>query len=305
MKTEKFIEDAISIHNNKYNYSLVEYINCKTKVDIICKIHGTFQQRASHHMDGRGCVKCSDNRLCDSTFIERSNNIHNNKYDYSLVEYINYDTKVDIICKTHGTFQQTPNKHLSGKGCLKCGYLIVRNSKYPISSVEYQNDVISRVNNIHNNKYDYSLVKYINCKTRVDIICNIHGIFKQSMNSHLSGKGCPLCKSSSGEMKIVNVLNKIDIEYLTEYSFKDLINPRSNYKLRFDFYLPRYNMCIEYDGKQHFETIKYFGGDVAFNNRRYLDKIKDKYCNDNDIILLRIPYWDFNDIEKIIKDNVK
>lgn len=124
-RTQNFLSKAKSIHKDKYDYSLVNYTNNKTKVKIICPIHGCFDQIPHHHINGNNCPKCSiqTRKLKRSTppdiFIQQSNIKHNNKFDYSLIEYINNRTKIKIICPIHGIFDQTPNDHLHG-GCLKC-----------------------------------------------------------------------------------------------------------------------------------------------------------------------------------------
>lgn len=119
--TLEFIEESIKIHDDKYDYSKVEYFNSSTKVEIICKKHGVFSQRPNDHLSGQCCPKCIGNHKKDTkSFINDSVNIHGDKYDYSDVEYINARTKVKIICPIHGKFWQRPNGHLSGQGCLKC-----------------------------------------------------------------------------------------------------------------------------------------------------------------------------------------
>ena len=128
LTTDEFIKKAREVHGDKYDYSKVEYINKRTKVCIICPIHGEFYQLAGDHMLGHGCRKCGSDKVADVcrydkiTFIEKANEIHNHKYDYSKVEYINYHTKVCIICPKHGEFWQTPANHIfgSGKGCPQC-----------------------------------------------------------------------------------------------------------------------------------------------------------------------------------------
>lgn len=117
---EKFIEISNNIHNFKYKYN-DKYINIKTKISIVCKEHGEFKQRPDSHMKGSGCNKCIGLSMDKSLFIEKANSIHNKIYDYSLTDYINTRTKISIICKEHGEFKQTPNKHLVGRGCPKCG----------------------------------------------------------------------------------------------------------------------------------------------------------------------------------------
>lgn len=122
-------------------------------------------------------------------FIIEANNIHNYKYDYSLVHYVNNNTKVKIICKKHGEFLQKPSKHINEKqGCRKCFFERVQELQRKTPE-QFANEA----NIIHKNKYDYSLVKYVNNKTNVIIICPIHGQFLQSPDNHLVGKGCKYC----------------------------------------------------------------------------------------------------------------
>jgi very-short-patch-repair endonuclease len=274
--TEEFIKEAKIIHGDKYDYSISKYINKRTKIKYICPKHGIIEQIPYNHTKGHGCYKCFNNgKNTKEIFIEKSNKIHNNKYDYSLVMYKNAHKKIKIICKEHGIFKQRPNDHLSGYGCIKCSGRYRKNDEFIVNS-----------NIIHNNKYDYSLIKYKNNKTKVKIICPIHGVFKQRPDNHLHN-GCPNCKESTNEKIIRLYLKENNIKYLTQKTFVDCKNI---FKLPFDFYLPDYNTCIEYDGKQHYEPINYFGGLKTFKKIQHRDKIKDKYCKENNICLLRIKY---------------
>lgn len=115
-KTKVFIRKALKVHGNWYDYSKVEYKGSRTKVTIICPIHKDFEQTPTNHLNDKGCNKCGNlNRgkyhvLTTQTFIERSKSIHNNKYDYSKVNYINNRTKICIICPEHGEFWQKANE---------------------------------------------------------------------------------------------------------------------------------------------------------------------------------------------------
>ncbi len=121
LNTELFIKKSVEIHGDRYDYSLTKYINGKN-VDIICKIHGLFNQNHSSHLRGKGCSECVGLlRLNNDIFIKRSEQIHGDKYDYSLVDIKNSKNKILIICKIHGNFIQSPHKHLIGRGCVKCG----------------------------------------------------------------------------------------------------------------------------------------------------------------------------------------
>ena len=282
--TEQFIEESKNIHGDKYDYSLVNYINNKTKIKIICPIHGVFEQRADSHKK-YGCKKCSyeQKKLKYNDFLIKSNKYHNNKYSYNKDTYLNINTKMEIICPIHGVFEQSPKNHLY-RGCKKCKNNKIGNIKRKILI-----DFILECNLIHNNKYDYSLVNYINNKTKIKIICPEHGVFEQRPDDHTRGIGCPICNESTGEKEIRNLLNNNNIDFDKEKTFK---NCKYKRQLPFDFYLPDYNTCIEFDGIQHFKSINFFGGKKEFKNQQKKDKIKNQFCKNNNINLIRIKYTD-------------
>lgn len=282
MNTKIFIEKANMIHSFKYDYSLVNYQKSTIKVKIICPDHGIFEQEPSMHVSKKqGCPKCAGTqRMTREIFIEKANKIHSNEYDYSLVEYINNKTKVKIICKEHGIFESRPDNHLNKKsGCPKCANNILYTKK----------DFVDRCNLLHNNKYDYSLVEYRTAHFKIKIICPEHGIFEQMAMSHLRGIGCPICSESKGEKLLSNLLDSLSIKYVREKIFESC-----KYKnfLPFDFYLPEMNICIEYDGSQHYEPFEHFGGENGFEERKIKDQIKNEYCKNNTIKLIRIRYDD-------------
>jgi hypothetical protein len=128
-------------------------------------------------------------------------------------------------------------------------------------------------------------------------ICNYEWI--AVINNRNRGKGCPKCNESKGESKIKQYLENKNIKYESQYRFILCKNIRP---LPFDLYLSKYNVCIEFDSELHYKSIDYFGGELAFKKRQQNDKIKTKYCQDNNILLLRIPYWEFNNIEKILDE---
>lgn len=240
LTTEIFTEKANIIHNNLYNYSLVNYVNYSTKVEIICKLHSSFLQRPNDHLGGAGCPECSGHkRIITDSFIEKAILKHNNKYDYSLSKFTTSKEKVKIICKRHGIFEQIAHNHLMGSTCYKCAKEI---STIKISS--NTNDFIKRAIIIHNNKYDYSKVNYINNHTKIIIICPIHNEFNQQPNSHLAGQGCSKCKG--------NCISKIEVQWLDflnipqEYRQKSItINSK---KYRIDAFNPITNTVYEFYG---------------------------------------------------------
>ena len=282
LNTEQFIERAKKVHGNKYDYSKTEYINSSTKVCIICPIHGEFWQRPTEHLRGRGCKKCGDlsvgiknSRITTDEFIERAKKIHGDKYDYSKTEYISPRKKICIIDKEFGEFWMMPYAHLNGQGCpSRRGEKISKaNSK---SKKKFIEDAIQ----IHGDKYDYSKVEYKGAFEKVCIICPKHGEFWQRPTEHLSGCGCPICKSSHLEMEIKNWLDNNNVEYVYQYRNK-IFGLQS-----LDFYLPKYNIAIECQGEQHFRPVKYFGGIKEYNKVKKLDKIKKEICDNNNIKLI-------------------
>lgn len=231
-------------------------------------------------------------------FIDKSNQVHNFKYDYSLVDYINNTIKVTIICPTHGKFEQVASSHLRGYDCKSCG-----NIKKNIKNSSTHDQFIEKAIKIHGNKYDYSKTKYTDSRIKVIIICKIHDEFLQKPNTHLNGYGCSKCNSSRGEDKIRNWLTSNNFKFEEQKIF-------SSYH-RFDFYLPKFNLCIEYDGMQHFKPTS-FGSDQSMETKlknlqviQQRDKVKNEYCLNNNISLLRIPYTKLKNIEPILYKELK
>ena len=295
---DQFIKKSIIIHNGKYDYSMVEYINTNTKVSIICSKHGVFKQTPKNHINNHGCPKCAleykSYKLREDIFyfISKSNKIHLNKYSYEKSFYKNNKTKLIVTCPFHGEFIITPIHHYRGHGCKKCTNQHRRSTK----------EFILECNKIHNNKYNYSESKFISLKNSVDIICNSHGNFKQQAGHHLRGHGCPGCSTSNGEKFIKKWLDNCGIKYITQSRFNDCLSLKGR-KLKFDFFIPNLNLCIEFDGKQHFEPLEFFGGEKTFKILKENDSIKNIYCEKNNISLIRIKYNE--DIEQVLKQKIK
>lgn len=281
--TEDFIEKASKIHHNKYDYSKVNYTGGRNKVLIICPEHGEFEQIASIHLKGCGCVKCNmkfknqnynfTHNITTELFIARSKENHLIKYDYSKVKYTKGPEKVCIICPEHGEFYQGAGYHMHGGNCPKC-----------VGGVRITGDeFISKATVVHNGKYDYSKVKYKNTASKVCIICPEHGEFFQRPNSHLFGAGCPTCPESNleGEVRQFLIRNKINFEQ--EKSFSWL---RRKKKLYLDFYLPDYKIAIECQGKQHFSPVDMFGGQEFYDLTNERDSLKQQLCADHCIKIL-------------------
>lgn len=185
---EEIISRFKKVHGDRYDYSLVDYVRAKVKVKIICHEHGVFEQTPDNHKRGYGCPKCGTirtskhNSFSIDDFIKKANKKHNYKYDYSESVYIDSESNIRINCKKHGYFFQQANSHLCGRGCPKCSGRGMTTE-----------DIIEKFKSVHGDKYDYSLVDYVNAKTKVKIICNVHGVFEQIIGTHNLGRGCRLC----------------------------------------------------------------------------------------------------------------
>ena len=287
---EEFIKDARKVHGDEYDYTKVDYVNNRTKVCIICPEHGEFWQRPSDHTQGAGCPKCKGDKTHErlasnkEDFIKKGNEKHHDKYNYSKVNYVNTHTKVCIICLKHGEFWQTPNNHLRGKGCTKCGGTCVLTKE----------EFIKKACETHGNKYDYSKVDYVNNRTKVCIICPEHGNFWQIPSSHLRDVGCPKCNLSHMERDVMNYLDDVGITYNYQKCFKWLG------RQSLDFYLPDYKVGIECQGEQHFFPVDFAGKGVEWACKEFdklikRDKRKKALCEEHGIKLLyfgNVPNYD-------------
>ena len=267
------------VHGDKYDYSLFlsddfKYERIIDEIPIICPIHGKFEQSLANHLQGKGCSKCKGGvSYSKEEFVNKSILVHGNKYDYSKTDLEKRDEKgrVRIICPTHGEFWQKPYKHLSGRGCNKCGG----------TNKKTKEELIKQIKLIHGEKYDTSKIVYINNYTDVILICPIHGEFKLTPHNLLCGKqGCPKCNRSKLETEMSFFLERNGIEFEEQKKFEWLGN------LELDFYLPKHNIAIECQGIQHFKPIKTFGGNKAFEMQTEWDKKKRQLCEEHGIKLL-------------------
>jgi len=192
LTTNKYVERAEEVHNGFYDYSKTRYVGAYAFVIVICPDHGEFKIKARYHTDlKRKCPKCRKHQYYTTeTFIVAANEVHHQKYDYTLVEYIRSSDKVCIICPDHGEFYQTPGQHLSGAGCPKCGA-----KRAGQSHTHSETEFIELATLKHKGKYDYSKVTYLGASVKVEIVCSDHGSFYQTPTGHLTGRGCTKCKN--------------------------------------------------------------------------------------------------------------
>jgi hypothetical protein len=256
-----FIEKANTQHNNKYDYSLVKYINSDTKVIIKCSIHGEFERVPYNHIKKKlgcpYCIKEEKKKLqqeeLNNIFISKAKEKHINKYDYSNIHYVNSKTPIQIKCniEKHGVFKQIPSSHLSGSGCPLCAN--IKNAESKKKTLEW---FIQKANEKHNNKYDYSNSVYISSQDFITIECKVknHNPFTQKANNHLQGNGCPICaiEESSIRQKLTKeefILKAIETHgsELYNYCFVNYINYHTKVLIHCNFH----NTLFEQAPSQH------------------------------------------------------
>jgi hypothetical protein len=278
--TEEFIKECKQIWGDKYDYSITEYRGALKPIKVIYQ-GVIFEQIASSHL--RYSPELNMNR---EWFIKRAKDKWLNKYDYSLVDYVNSNTKVKIIYKkTNEVFEQTPHNHL-----------ISSPEKIKFSTKKTTEEFIRESNIIHDSKYNYGETQYEKNNKKVIIICPLHGKFEITPISHLGGEGCQYCEEWNAKKIISKFLNKRKFLYHREYKFHDFKN------LSFDFYIPSLRTVIEFNDIQHFQPVEHFGGIDAFEKIKINDRIKEDYCEENYINLISIKWNQIDQIESILSD---
>jgi Zn ribbon nucleic-acid-binding protein len=260
---EKFVKRANAIHNNKYDYSLVNYKNNGILITIKCNLGHIFEQTPGSHLNGHGCSKCAGNKIITTNqYIERAKEVHKDAFDYSRAKYINSNTKLEVICKNKHILYIRPHDHLRGTGCSICG----GNKKLTTDQF------IESAKKAHGNLFDYSKSNYIGRANKIEIICKIHGSFFQSPYSHISGHGCPkcFCFSSKKEIKWLNSLNIPNLERNKHLK----INGR---RFMFDGFDPATNTIYEFNGDfWHGNPNVYKLEDVNYMNGKTFGQLYNK-----------------------------
>ena len=224
----------------------------------------------------------------NNIFIEKARQIHNDKYDYSKVNYVNSRTKVCIICPTHGEFWQTPHNHLKGYGCAECGK---EKSHLPKITTE---DFISKSKERHGNKYDYSKAYYKTWDAKVCIICPEHGEFWQTPSNHINGSGCPKCANEKRKNALLKDTKLfVDVATLVHDGkpedeivslFSEIEHQQHNREIlngmEIDIFIPPLKLGIEYNG------LRWHSEEFGKDHRYHLDKLNK--CNEKGIRLIQI-----------------
>lgn len=256
-----------------------------------------YHQKMNKTYSNIGLIK--RNTKFHNSFLQKAFNKFGDRYDYSLIDILTpKNVKIPIICKFHGVFYSLKSEHLRGVNCPICAKKTQAENIKKAKKEKFNNDwFVKKAIIIHGDKYDYSLCDYRGQNENVILICNKHGEIEVNASGHLYMKsGCKICNFSKGEKLINDFLKRNNFKFETQKTFKHLLSDKS-YNLRFDFYLEEIKTVIEYDGEQHFKSISVFGGEKGYCELKKNDKLKDLFCRDNDLNLIRIPFYDLNKIE--------
>lgn len=307
--TKKLTYEFVKQQFEERGYELLEteYVNANTKMAYICSRHrdkGVQYIKYGTLSQGSGCKYCgiekrANTQSLDFETVKKA--FEERGYQLLETEYINAQTKMAYICSKHqdeGVQTIIYNSLQQGHGCRYCGQEKVNDAlKYTFEDVKRDFEAKG---------YELLETKYVDCHTKMAYICPKHrdrGVQYIRYYALRQGRGCKYCNESKGELRIAKFLDLNNIQYTREQKFEDC-----KYKkpLPFDFYLPQLNVIIEFDGEQHFRPVNFNGisNDKAkelFQKTQHRDNIKDLYCLKKEIHLIRIPYWDIDSIEEILK----
>ena len=279
-----------------------DYKNTEEKIELICPNGHEYEITYNSFASGKRCRRCYNQKTRERLTISYEEiNKFIETIGYTLYtskdEYVDTKCKIEVSCDKGHRYSTWANTLRNGKRCKKCVYKengIKSRIPYEdmVKYVEEDGYKLLTSKEEYGGSHSYCLFK-----------CNKnHSPYRSTMSEFLQGSRCPICKESKGERKIRKKLSKYNISFHQQFKFEDC---RFKQVLSFDFYLPDYNLCIEYDGRQHFEIVEIFGGLEGFIDTKIRDTIKNEYCKNNNIELLRIPYFRFEEIENILLDKLK
>ncbi len=270
----------------------------KTRLKLKCNIDGyEWETKYSNFVNNKtNCPKCSRKVLTKNEIYDNINKKLIRK-NLSLIEpfvYINNNSKLKLRCNIDGYEWETKYSNFinNDKGCAKCA----GNLKLTQEEVEkIVNNQCLKMDFVLNKPFEYKNTRSLILEIKCNKCNNIWNVRFNNFICHNSG--CPECNVSKGEQEIEKILKEYNIKYITQKTFE---NCKYIKNLKFDFFIPKINLCIEYDGIQHYKAINYFGGEVKLKENQKRDQLKNQYCIDNNIDLIRISYLDFNNIKEIL-----
>lgn len=292
LTTEKYKEQIKNINPNII--VIGEYQGNNNRIDCECSICGyKWSPFANTIKSGHGCPNCKalKDRLTQEEFVDKVKKV--NPCFQILGNYQTNKIPIEVKClKCDKVFEANPSYILRGKNvCRDCYKKELR------STDEYFKNQLNK-----KNPYVIPLEKYIDTNTKIKVKCSVCGnVWFVKPSGILSGTGCPMCSLSHGEKEIKSILDKYNIKYEPQKQFEKLLGIKGKH-LSYDFYLPDYNLLIEYQGEQHNKVVDYFGGEEGFKIRKEHDRRKKEYAKNHNIQLLEI--WYNENIEQKLKETL-
>lgn len=307
MNKDIFLLKAKKTHGDIYDYSLINNVNSsRDSVKIKCKQHNkVYEVQAYSHLRGNKLECCAKYNYIDNYELKIKEKL-GAKINLIKESYKNnnHNPKINYICSKHG-LQTQSTKALLKTGCYEC---------YKEDNYWNKEKLVKKLNEIFIGKYNFDDILFENIEDTVSVYCDYcNSYFNRKIKSLLRGVGCDCQKSSRGELAVKFFLDAHKIKYEMQKTFEDCRNPKTNRKMFFDFYLPQYEMIIEYDGEQHFRSFNYKHeskniknyksyNKIMLNETKFRDNYKNYYCKENKIDLLRISYKQFDKINIILQE---
>ena len=298
MAKQKTIED-IREYMEAEGYTLLSdvYVNQETKMRIKCQHGHEYEATWRKFKKGQRCPHCA-RKARSNDYEEVKDFIVSQGYTLVDTDYKNQLTKLNLICPNGHAIKICYKDFRNGVRCTECRRkpkeVKIEKKEHPLKySYEYVKNYIE--------SKGYTLISdtYCNANTKLKMRCERGHDFEMSFSKfHNGNQRCPRCNVSKGEARVAKYLDSNNIDYIREYTYVDCYG--DNKPMRYDFYLPQTNTLIEYDGEGHYVASERFGGEKGLAKRKHYDQIKTNYAKDNNIKLIRIPYWNYDEIETIL-----
>lgn len=292
--TIEFVRDKIKEGGDLLISS--EYKNARTPLEVQCsKCKNIYNIRYDDYRRGKRCGNCNGKHKLSYDDVKKR--IEEGGNTLVSTTYINYHSKLTIRCSSCSkNYSINLANYSYGYRCNYCA--IIKNTELKKHSYEYV------FNYVQENGELLKSETYVNSLTKLDIQCHkCKTIYKLCFSHFKKGVRCSKCNMSRGENEIFRILKKYKLQFETQKRFKNCFNKKT---LPFDFYIDDvFQLCIEYNGIQHYKAVPRFGGEIALERVKKSDSIKKKFCEENNIPFLIIPYWDQKNIENILEKYVE
>lgn len=259
-----------------------EFVKKRLKVNCKCKCGNEWSTAIEYLLSGQGCAICNRKKHSHDEYIQMVYNVNENIK--ILSEYTTLEDNITYKCKCGNIHTKNARQILRNPSCPKCANNIKKTTEQFIKEMENINSKI------------FIIGEYINAETPIEYICDCGKYHKASPSVLLQGHRCGHCNMSKPEQEFANCLETNEIKYEYDYKIKECLHKNM---LKFDFWLPKYATLVEIDGEHHYKPVNFRGisDERAKERHEYcveMDSIKNEFCNSHNIVLIRIPYWNFS-----------